>query len=1069
MNRSTLFTQFAILSLFLLFISLSSLTKADDPCNALSDCKSCINSPTLTTCGWCGFTGLCQSAQDTCNATLWVNPVSRVLSVQNNSLEAYPSSQTVFLRPGVPLNLTIVVTPKPCKPIDLYLLMDFSASMDNDLANVQALAPQIANKVKALCTAPAGTCTNQYCARLGFGHYIEKPFFPNGVWKSNRWTRDYSYASAGAPSTHSFRARLPLSYDLNGFVSLVSTISGITGNIDPPENPIEGFLQAILCKELVRWPNYNTTYEPRRVILLLTDDTFHFRREGITGGIQEPFNYKCYIPDTVNSTTLDETTRNRYIDEASMKYDYPSFTQLRNAFVENNIIPIFGNSAGTFTTRSYADLAKGLGFGFSGVLNSNSDNIVPLIESAYNQIASELSMALQANGNEDLVRSVYPSTAYTNVLTNKTYTFNVTLLYNGVRPPADGLEIRFTLVGYTSISIFANLVNNCTCTGFCNNATGGVNNKCGAHGTCNCGACTCDEGWTGSLCTCNTDSSICPMSGGAVCSGGLHGYCECGKCICLEGYAGNACECPTTGCPSANALPCSGHGTCNCGVCTCQAAWNTTLVNDCSCPIDSNPANCKKAGDSQDCSGRGTCTICGTCDCPVGFSGTWCESTLIPCPADCSGHGNCTSGVCTCSTGWTGSDCSCSTVCPNNCTYPKGKCQCGTCVCEVGYNGTDCSCSTQCPVFGGLVCGGRGICGCDGVCQCNPGYTGADCSCDTTLVCPIGLNNVQCSGDSHGTCRCGTCYCKGGYTGANCSCEDKGCGLGCGESAGNGTCICGQCHCVGTLLPSSRCSCDANTHCSGYNSTTGLECSGHGYCSKTADKCDVCVCDPGYNGTDCSCSTKICDGPAPRGLTCSQSRGQGACICGQCVCNGNFTGAYCQCPPCETDCGPNGYCDCGTCKCNAFYKPPSCTWCDITKANNTCQRDNCVNYTSCSSCTDHNSLGCVWCADQSQCFNGTNAAELCRGSSLSVSNGDCGVIGALNEGQAIGVFTGVFGAVILGLIGAIAAYKFINMMRDKREWSKFEKEKEKSRWKGDDNPLFKSSTTEFNNPLYNAQ
>lgn len=60
----------------------------------------------------------------------------------------------------------------------------------------------------------------------------------------------------------------------------------------------------------------------------------------------------------------------------------------------------------------------------------------------------------------------------------------------------------------------------------------------------------------------------------------------------------------------------------------------------------------------------------------------------------------------------------------------------------------------------------------------------------------------------------------------------------------------------------------------------------------------------------------------------------------------------------------------------------------------------------------------------------------------------------------------VGGALFLAFIIALVVLKVAHSIADQREWAKFEREKEKSRWKGDDNPLFKSSTQEFENPLY---
>lgn len=44
---------------------------------------------------------------------------------------------------GIPQTFTVEVTPARNVPIDVYLLMDLSFSMRDDLANIQRLGPQI--------------------------------------------------------------------------------------------------------------------------------------------------------------------------------------------------------------------------------------------------------------------------------------------------------------------------------------------------------------------------------------------------------------------------------------------------------------------------------------------------------------------------------------------------------------------------------------------------------------------------------------------------------------------------------------------------------------------------------------------------------------------------------------------------------------------------------------------------------------------------------------------------------------------------------------------------------------
>ncbi|KAJ8948573.1 hypothetical protein NQ318_007577 [Aromia moschata] len=76
---------------------------------------------------------------------------------------------------------------------------------------------------------------------------------------------------------------------------------------------------------------------------------------------------------------------------------------------------------------------------------------------------------------------------------------------------------------------------------------------CSDHGSCDCGLCVCDPGWTGPNCACRDTNDTCKPFGlqeDILCSG--NGICDCGACVCnvtSEGrYSGKFCEkCPT--CP----------------------------------------------------------------------------------------------------------------------------------------------------------------------------------------------------------------------------------------------------------------------------------------------------------------------------------------------------------------------------------------------------------------------------------------------------------------------------------------------------------------------------------------
>lgn len=71
---------------------------------------------------------------------------------------------------------------------------------------------------------------------------------------------------------------------------------------------------------------------------------------------------------------------------------------------------------------------------------------------------------------------------------------------------------------------------------------------------------------------CECDNFSCDRNDGVLCSGPEQGTCVCGKCECQSGWTGLACDCrnSTDTCmPPGGGEVCSGHGTCECGVCKC--------------------------------------------------------------------------------------------------------------------------------------------------------------------------------------------------------------------------------------------------------------------------------------------------------------------------------------------------------------------------------------------------------------------------------------------------------------------------------------------------------------------
>lgn len=110
----------------------------------------------------------------------------------------------------------------------------------------------------------------------------------------------------------------------------------------------------------------------------------------------------------------------------------------------------------------------------------------------------------------------------------------------------------------------------------------GSSEVCSGNGFCKCGVCDCvkrespTEVIYGTYCEC--DNFSCKRHGNLLCSGPEKGSCQCGECKCQSGWSGPACECrvnnATCMAPDSTKV-CSDRGTCVCGVCQCAVVNNT--------------------------------------------------------------------------------------------------------------------------------------------------------------------------------------------------------------------------------------------------------------------------------------------------------------------------------------------------------------------------------------------------------------------------------------------------------------------------------------------------------------
>nr|XP_027805752.1 integrin beta-7 isoform X2 [Marmota flaviventris] len=320
-------------------------------------------------------------------------------------------------------------------------------------------------------------------------------------------------------------------------------------------------------------------------------------------------------------------------------------------------------------------------------------------------------------------------------------------------------------------------------------------------------------------------------------------------------------------------------------------------------------------------------------------------------------------------------------------------------------------------------------------------HTLCDCNCSDTQPQAPHCSNGQ------GDLQCGICSCASGRLGRLCECSEaelsspdleSGCRAPNGTGplcSGKGRCQCGRCSCSGQS--SGRlCECD-DASCERHE---GILCGGFGRC-----QCGVCHCHANRTGRACECSGDMDSCVSPEGELCS---GHGHCKCNRCQCLDGYYGALCdQCPGCKTPC--ERYRDCA--ECGAFGTGPLAASCSMACAH--------ANVTLALTPI----LDDGWCKERTldnQLFFFLVEDEAGGRVTLRVKPQEKGA------DQTQTIVLGCVGGIVAVGLGLVLAYRLSVEIYDRREYSRFEKERQQLNWKEDSNPLYKSAITTTINPRF---
>ncbi|XP_026013617.1 sushi, nidogen and EGF-like domain-containing protein 1 isoform X2 [Astatotilapia calliptera] len=451
---------------------------------------------------------------------------------------------------------------------------------------------------------------------------------------------------------------------------------------------------------------------------------------------------------------------------------------------------------------------------------------------------------------------------------------------------------------------------------------------CQNGGTCkdqiNSFMCQCPPGYTGILC--ETDIDECkdrPCFNNATCVRGAGAF----TCVCEPGYTGVLCETDIDECESQ---PCLNGGECidrvNNFTCTCPAAFTGTLCETELLPVQVNPTEAENqtaSCEELDCKKNQICEYTSSgiynCTCAPGFYGDNCEDECL-----CQNGGVCVdiNGTCECPSGYTGLYCQFEVTqmpCSNGRSCPDGNpcleyggaylCTCQTRV-ELDhkdfypYVQPESVCDSS-PCLNGGYCyeldGGY-------TCECKYGYWGKNCEKVRLNTCASGpcRNGGSCKEEADSY----RCVCPYRFTGKHCEvgkpdpCASSPCLNG-------GTCFhyIGKYKCECTDAYSGR-HCEINrsaVHTSAeINECLSQPCLNGGTCRNKIGSYQ-CVCASGFSGNRCQIEQDMCESnPCLNGGVCRGYRRNYLCMC-----KDGFFGDQCQMleDPCVLKpCGNRGRC-----------------------------------------------------------------------------------------------------------------------------------------------------------------
>ncbi|XP_067100802.1 integrin beta-4 isoform X2 [Osmerus mordax] len=516
------------------------------------------------------------------------------INVELKQSQVAPQMMSMSLLPGEERLVDLEVFEPTKGPLDLYILMDFSNSMSDDLANLKKMGTKLADLVKTL--------SDDYT--IGFGKFVDKVVEPQTDMRPAKLLQPWP----DSDPPFSFQHSITLTSDLATFTKKLQK-EKISGNQDAPEGGFDAILQTAVCKDQIGWRNHST-----HLLVFSTESAFHYEADGanVLSGILPRNDELCHLD-----------AEGKYTEDT--RQDYPSVPTLVRLLVKHNIIPIF-----TITNHSYSyyeKLHEYFPIAELGELEDDSVNILNILDKAFQSIRSKMSIRA-----EDTPKAFATQLLTSTGMLTQAGTFKVKPGEIGkfkVRVKAEEkvgeMHVCEKQVGKqdkegvirvkpSTFSTALNIKASIQCpTCPCEKTPSPKAVRCHGNGDLVCGKCKCYNGWLGPFCNCSASESA---IGGACLAPGVtescsgRGDCLCGTCICYnpEQYEGAFCQYDRSQCHRFGGFLCNDRGKCYMGECACEKGWEGP---GCECPLSNQTCVDSKGGM---CNGRGVCK-CGRCEC----------------------------------------------------------------------------------------------------------------------------------------------------------------------------------------------------------------------------------------------------------------------------------------------------------------------------------------------------------------------------------------------------------------------------------------------------------------------